>query len=657
MKYICICICVFTLNIIFLSLVDVYSEKYSPKVNIELFPKFPIPDKNVEINATVFDEFANINASILSYSIDNGTSWKVKPMSLIWGNLNNGTFFGEIPGQKENTTVKYKIYFQDELGYEYNSTDEYKVSKDLEGPLIYSLKFRIFEKPGFITIYLKAKDESKIDNITLFFISTRSLEDEGANLRSNHTDSIKLKLVNGSNTDGEYQGEIEAVKSNGHIVTGGYFYYKILSYDSLGNKNITNQFNTLLSPLPLNLTSLHTALIIHEITNNNTIKGTFDIGGFSDTPLNNITIINGEVNNNNNNNYVTNIEQFNSIFKNLDYIEFTLDSNDNIIFHSDNISLNLLGEPSTFPFDKYYLNIIFPIPKKNIQLISDLLELSNLYFRVNETFMTKTNKTFMTNIVDFDNSLKNRWSPSYNTFIGDINQLNNTFRQEFGIPLLTSIFCNNQLTSGVMNMMEEYVVGLGGEKTDEFGQGSNITNNFFPFSNIICSTPDKYSLINIKVDFTRNYTILAIIIPLFAIFFLLGSIFIFENTKDNIGNRLTLSLSVFALIFTLPSIIDSMKPSVSLSTIADSLFSIIVITSISFTVSSVISNSNVLQKKFPRGHSWIDVITFFLASGMVIALLSSYDINIIIWLIPLIIFGLGYGLLLRLIDIIRLKPN
>jgi hypothetical protein len=49
----------------------------------------------------------------------------------------------------------------------------------------------------------------------------------------------------------------------------------------------------------------------------------------------------------------------------------------------------------------------------------------------------------------------------------------------------------------------------------------------------------KYKLF---VDFERNYTILILIITLLGIFYLLGSIFIFDNLSDNIGNRLALTL-------------------------------------------------------------------------------------------------------------------
>lgn len=132
---------------------------------------------------------------------------------------------------------------------------------------------------------------------------------------------------------------------------------------------------------------------------------------------------------------------------------------------------------------------------------------------------------------------------------------------------------------------------------------------------------DPVRFVNIKFDFQRNYTISIVIIPILAIFFLLGAIFIFdfEDRVDLVSSRMALTLGIFALIFTLPEIINSMKPVTSGPTIADSLLSIIVISTISFTVSSALSNSSTIRNWFPKHYSWIDGIVFLIVSGIVIA--------------------------------------
>ena len=117
-----------------------------------------------------------------------------------------------------------------------------------------------------------------------------------------------------------------------------------------------------------------------------------------------------------------------------------------------------------------------------------------------------------------------------------------------------------------------------------------------------------------------------------------------------LSSRLALTLGIFALIFTLPEIINSEKPLTSVPTIADSMLSIIIIATIAFTVSSVLSSNSMVQKRFPKHYSWIDGIVFLIVSSVVITyfLFSNYPEKIITWLIPLLIFALGYGLLLRM---------
>lgn len=152
------------------------------------------------------------------------------------------------------------------------------------------------------------------------------------------------------------------------------------------------------------------------------------------------------------------------------------------------------------------------------------------------------------------------------------------------------------------------------------------------------------------IDFKRNFTVATITIPLLAIFYLLGAIFILENTPDQLSVRVT--LGIFAFVFAFNPVIATMKPSSIVTkgpTIADSIVSIILVATIAFSVSSVISSSPVIKNKFPRGSIWIDRIVFFFVSGIVIwyFVFSIYSIGLIMWIVPVIIFGLGYGLLLR----------
>ena len=155
------------------------------------------------------------------------------------------------------------------------------------------------------------------------------------------------------------------------------------------------------------------------------------------------------------------------------------------------------------------------------------------------------------------------------------------------------------------------------------------------------------TFMNITLDFWRNFSINILIIPLVAIFYLLGASFIFDNTLERLGNRLALTLGIIALIFTLNSLINQNKPVTAGPTIADSMLSIAIVSAIVFPISSILSSSPRIQKRFSRHYGFIDVIMFAIMSGIAFGLLRNFDLEVTRWLLPVIIFGLGYGLLVR----------
>jgi len=108
--------------------------------------------------------------------------------------------------------------------------------------------------------------------------------------------------------------------------------------------------------------------------------------------------------------------------------------------------------------------------------------------------------------------------------------------------------------------------------------------------------------------------------------------------------RLTLALSVFALIFTLPQFVKDLKPVTSTPTVADALIGIIIVAAIGYTVSSVISS--IVKSRSGR---FIDIIVFFVISGIALYFLVQYPPDIYGWLIPAILLGLGYGLIIQIV--------
>jgi len=250
-------------------------------------------------------------------------------------------------------------------------------------------------------------------------------------------------------------------------------------------------------------------------------------------------------------------------------------------------TIPLLGDPSRYPYDSYLINLFIALPVKNAS-----------YFNI-------------TNHI-----------PSVSNFI-------NSSWEKF--PLSKSndiIYSNNPL---IVNLRENC------------GQIPHI--HFCP-PEYVAQHPikDNSTFLLISMKFQRNYSVYTIIAPIIGIFFLLGAVFALPSTIDQLGNRLVLVLGVFALIFTLPQIANEIKPPSSAPTVADTLISIIIVATIAYAISSIISPAI-------KRESWIlmDLTTFFIMSGIVIYFLANYPLDIVMGLIPLMMTALGYGLFVRII--------
>jgi hypothetical protein len=167
-------------------------------------------------------------------------------------------------------------------------------------------------------------------------------------------------------------------------------------------------------------------------------------------------------------------------------------------------------------------------------------------------------------------------------------------------------------------------------------------DKFFGFD--WCS-PDS-SVMIIPVSFTRNYTsYYSVVGPLIGIFYLLGAIFMLNS--DQLSNRLVLALAVFALIFTLPQLVSVMKPPSSTPTLADNMIGSIILSTIAYTATSVVASAAISRR---WALLW-DLLVFLAVSATVLIFFLSqkYSADINMWIIPVILVGLGYGLFIRIV--------
>ena len=647
-------------------------KRYFPDVKTLYYPSFPQPSSNVYIYSNVFDKYGKIQNATLFYFVNQTSKHNIK-MKLIDGDYSNGKYLGIIPKQTEGSYVYSFVYFEDDLGYFYNGSKSQKV----RGEVFFTVTSIDRTPPEFVTsldplicpsyVYPEAgkpitfftyiQDPDKINikdiknegikNVKLHYHTHKNstvfhihfLKDFLRNdkvIPMNLSYSIDHQIVYGckgivasasipafpENTTILYSIESRDFSDNWAKIpkdredsTFWSTYEFPINEVPIEYSNLTihpklreNSFtinNKVIEPDGQNLTAkITTSFYSNKVNYSNFLTmpdrkfisyNSSLPNGYTSFPLSkivydNITVINSDNNKLDNINNIIllsgNIES--TVYKNIVKF-FSKVNNTNTNNNNNNKYISLFGDPLLFPFDKYYLNLIFFIP------INDV--------------------TFNLPTIDnnFDKSVIASWDTS--TYIQQIDNSNmNCISSNDNILHYLSLYTCNQ------------------EK--------------FPLN-----------LLNVNIEFKRNYTSFAIIIPLIAIFFLLGAIFIFENSSDNIGNRLALTLGIFALLFTLPEIIDSMKPQTSAPTIADSMLSIIIIATIAFTISSIISSSSTIQKWFPKHHTWIDGIVFVIVSGFVITYFNKYLFdNQLWWLVPLIIFGLGYGLLLRILGIRINKP-
>lgn len=606
-------------------------DRYSPTVFVKITPDNPHPESNVTIYAKIFDKYGKMPNTILSYSIDGGASWNHTTMKLWDGIPSNGTFFEIIPIQPANTIVNYTINIHDEIGYSKSIIGNYIVLKDLDRPWVQPPSIRAEEANIDISI---GDFASGVKNATFHY-------DSSISPGNYHT--IKMNLSEGDKWFGTWTAFLQPFK----VGTNGSFF--IETYDYAGNflplngsfiaelpwwrnSTILNKFNIIPQVVRLDSKNL-TADIKIDITSES-VNASSILGQEIERPYIRIEGVNNADNQN-----FKNAKDFFVIILNASkaigtgpypkkipentpfvalsdmytfvdtYMLKDMPKGNNEVAQSTTFSL--IGDPLKYPFDSYHINLLFAIPIKGV-------EESDYHISILDRYINAS------------------WDPSKSN-IAELYHTN------------TAI---NNLYRDCEIIEKKWDRLFGGELCQIKNNGNSNTGSAE-------QERGDTSFFNIYLDFKRNYTIAIVAVPLLAIFYLLGAIFTFdfESAIDLIGTRLALTLGIFALIFTLPEVINSMKPQTSGHTIADSMLSVIILATIAFTISSAISSSSVIRNWFPRYYAWIDVIVFLIVSGIVVAYFSNFLFDPTIWwLVPVILFGLGYGLLLRLLGIKITKP-
>lgn len=163
-------------------------------------------------------------------------------------------------------------------------------------------------------------------------------------------------------------------------------------------------------------------------------------------------------------------------------------------------------------------------------------------------------------------------------------------------------------------------------------------------------TDDYDTVQRIEIAFSRNpYIALGISLPLFAIFYLLGGIFLIQKHHDQLTNKLAISIGAFVFIFAFTEVTNSLKPSTGgIPTIADLMIFSAAIATIGYSIGGIFETH---YKK--RRH--IDKFVLIAVSTIIVIIFifqQGYPPTLIMLILSGMIGGLGYGMLVR-----QLRPG
>jgi hypothetical protein len=562
------------------------TQIYSPKVSVTCLTQSPPSDLAVQITANVTDKFGKIQETTLHYSI--GCS-PISCQDADWQPIKMNLMWGNLSNGTFSATIPAVLQGNTEVNY----------FVDVKDDLGYSSTTKI---RNFITM----SDRFSSPTMTGWYYDTQSgtlyveIIDSGigVNVKNVSLDGhIRMQITDGDKWDGVYKA---GLPENSPERSSKCQDCSLLVYDLLGNHTneilrsvkksdtmIHGGFKIDISPEP-NISNL-TALTKFFV------KGAFPSRGIPDTANSSIKVVNQEVNRSSYDNYF----ELPIIIDNAPTrTQHQLYPNPLSMFRSNNntnFPLKLFGDPKLFPFDSYYVNMVLGIPFKNIAIQNIRPSFSSIF-----------------------NSSWNAGLSNSSINIRNIGIQNNTAGINLGPTKTLYVFPNS---SGIAN-------------------GSGMVD---PKGN--------FTFVNARIDFARSSSTYVIIIPLLVIFYLLGAIFILENIGDQLTIRVTITLGVFAFLFAFIPIVTPIKPSTSAPTVFDSLITLALIATIAFTVSSVVGSRPFIKNRFGEDAVWIDIISYILVSLIVLSffVFNNYQYSTVGLILTIVLGGLGYGLLSRMI--------
>ena len=135
-----------------------YNDTVGPTIELEYYPTNPTSDDDVTVYAQIND-LSGISQAILSYQVDNG-DWINVSMT-----YTNGNYTAVIPKQPADSSVRFKVYAEDNQGnWAVSNTISYTVQsagEESEIPITYIVAAVIIVVIVFLVPKLKPKTKTK----------------------------------------------------------------------------------------------------------------------------------------------------------------------------------------------------------------------------------------------------------------------------------------------------------------------------------------------------------------------------------------------------------------------------------------------------------------------------------------------------------------
>lgn len=316
------------------------SASYPQILEVLRTPVDPPPDVSVNVTCMIQDRYGLVNVSLL-FSANNG-AYNMSKMQIVDGDFYNGTFCAQIPGKPMDTIVEYHVVAADSIGYFAQNSSFYQVAYDKAGPMIVNVaRVKPLGSPVLPTEEVDieaiiADLGSGVKNVTLFYGA-------GEDPFTIDYDQISMERIAGTDYNSTFLSTIPPYPNGSRV------YYFIGATDMANNPTKQNARTPyFVSQAPSSWLQISNINVLAVDLNNltATINIRFDAELPSQNEPDNVVV---QITNRYGSGDLVDSPMFTSINSSASQ-RYSYGGNVVSNFH-------LIGNPSRYPYDSYFLNL------------------------------------------------------------------------------------------------------------------------------------------------------------------------------------------------------------------------------------------------------------------------------------------------------------